>query len=647
MLRLLSPSSILAVVLRLALAGVLHAYPQTPAHSIRLPYNHPDLVVDLGVGLWALPLPMDYDSDGDHDMVVATVTKPSSGIFVFENTSGDITYPIFEPAVRVSDATGNLTVSHVDGQAFVLSPQSIYPKFTSELLANPHDIGITGPEHEGKVRARQWRVVDYDGDGARDIVVGLGIWTDYGWDDAYNERGEWTNGPLHGYVYVCLNTGTNDAPAYAGPVQVMTTSGPVDTFGAPSPNFADFDGDGDLDLMCGEFVDHITYFENTGTRTEPVYAPGRHLTHDGAEIRMELCMLQVIAMDWDKDGDQDLVVGEEDGRVALLEHTGVVVDGMPQFLPPRHFKQKADSLKVGALSTPYSCDWDADGDEDLIVGDTAGFLSFVENLDGGDTPSWAAPVRLEAGGEIIRIQAGENGSIQGPAEAKWGYTVPNVADWNHDGLLDIVINSIWGEVLWYENIGAVGSPKLAAAQPILVAWDGPTPKPEWVWWNPKGNQLVTQWRTTPVVIDWNGDGLNDIVMLDHEGYLALFQRKKEGEELTLLPGERIFKDAAGEPLRLNDGYAGKSGRRKLALTDWDGDGPIDILINGDSIEFMRNTGSMNEPKFENMGSLDARPVGGHSTCPTTVDWDKNGVPDLLYGAEDGFFYYLRNPRSSS
>jgi hypothetical protein len=33
----------------------------------RVPYNNPDLIVDLGVGIWAIPFPVDWDSDGDND----------------------------------------------------------------------------------------------------------------------------------------------------------------------------------------------------------------------------------------------------------------------------------------------------------------------------------------------------------------------------------------------------------------------------------------------------------------------------------------------------------------------------------------------------------------------------------------------------
>jgi hypothetical protein len=41
-------------------------------------------------------------------------------------------------------------------------------------------------------------------------------------------------------------------------------------------------------------------------------------------------------------------------------------------------------------------------------------------------PKWAAPRKLEVEGQPFRVMAGQNGSIQGPAEAKWGYTTLNV-----------------------------------------------------------------------------------------------------------------------------------------------------------------------------------------------------------------------------
>jgi hypothetical protein len=629
------------------LASTLSLAEDAPTRLHQLKHRNPGLVVDLGVGLWAQPLPMDYDQDGDLDLVVATADKPYNGVYFFENPGDAGKMPVFKPAVRLGDAEHNITVSYDEAVPHVLTQGKAHPNFLTHAIAAGVDIPCAKPELEGRTRAKQWKVVDFDGDGARDVVIGIGYWDEYGWDDAYNEKGEWTNGPLRGWVYVARNRGTTDAPQYDAPVRLNTTAGtPVDVYGAPSPNFCDFDGDGDLDLMCGSFLDTITYFENTGTRTAPAYAPGRELTHQGEVIKMDLEMLQVIAVDWDSDADVDLIVGQEDGRVAFMEHTGKVTQGQPAFLPPRFFQQEADAVKVGALCTPYGYDWDADGDDDLIVGDTAGYLSFVENLDGGDPPRWAKPVYLKTDGEAIRIQAGPNGSIQGPCEAKWGYTVVNVADWNHDGLPDLIINSIWGKVLWYENMGSLGKPKLKAAQAIEVAWDGPTPKPDWFWWDPEGKALVTQWRTTPNVLDFTGNGLNDLVMLDIEGYLSLYERRKTANGLELLPPKRVFQDENGEPLRLKERRAGGSGRRKFIMADWDGDGLLDILLNSKNTDFMKCVSAENGVyRFKNLGLVDPHLLAGHTTCPSVVDWDRNGVVDLVIGAEDGFFYYLKNPAS--
>lgn len=614
----------------------------------RLRYNHPDLVVDLGVGLWALPMPMDYDHDGDLDLVVVCPDKPYNGTYVFENPGGGPT-PVFKPPRRIGPGPRNAQVSYVDGQPRVLVPGHEYVDFREvglEQLVSIHPETQVHPA-EGRIRANHWKYADWEGDGDQDLIVGVGDWTDYGWDDAYDSDGEWTRGPLRGFVYLILNQGTPTEPRYAPPTRIQAGDRPLEVFGRPSPNLVDMDGDGDLDIVCGEFLDRISYFENVGDRANPRYGEGRFLEDDRGVIHLDLEMIVPVVVDWDGDGDPDLVVGEEDGRVAYVENTGRLVDGAPRFRPPVHFQQEAHEVKFGALVTPFSVDWDGDGDEDLICGNTAGYIGFLENLDGGNPPRWAGPRYLEADGEVIRIQAGPNGSIQGPAEAKWGYTTLSVADWDHDGRLDLVVNSIWGRVVWYRNVGDRGRPALEAAAPLEVSWPGEAPKPAWNWWSPRGRELATQWRTTPFVVDFDSDGLNDLVMLDHEGFLALFKRQKTSTGLEVLPGRRVFVGSDGSPLELTRGRAGKSGRRKLAVVDWDDDGHLDVLLNGKNALFWKG-----QPRddgtyaLEDQGPVGQRDISSHTTSPTVVDWDRDGEVDLLVGAEDGYLYYLQRSRST-
>ncbi len=616
---------------------------ESRAHRVK--FRTAGLSVDLGVGLWAWPLPMDWDGDGDFDLVVSCPDVPFQGTYLFENVDGKVPMPVFKPPVLVGPALPDATLSMVEGLPRVLVPGRELIDFRNNGFSKEESIYPLANIHNNRVRANQWSYVDYDGNGALDLIVGVGDWTEYGWDNAFDTQGRWTRGPLHGYVYVIRNTGTTAAPTYAEPEKVMAGEGPVDVYGMPSPNFADFDADGDLDLLCGEFLDGFTYFENVGSRNAPSYALPHRLEFAGQPLRMDLQMIVPVTLDWDGDGDIDVICGDEDGRVAFIENTGQVVDGQPQLLPPKYFQQQADALKFGALATPVSVDWDGDGDQDLVCGCSAGYIAFIENLDGKMPPSWARPVCLQVDGKPLRIQAGVNGSIQGPCEAKWGYTTLSVADWDHDGMLDLVVNSIWGKVEWYRNMGQPGRPLLAAAQSVLVDWPAGSmpPKPPWTWWNPGPHELVTQWRTTPYVIDWDGDGLNDLIMLDHEGYLAFFHRRRQGDELWLEPGQRIFTDADGAPLRLNAGLAGRSGRRKFCFADWDGDGRLDLLLNSRSVNLWRNISTDEQFwAFFDEGPLDNRRLAGHTTSPTVVDWNGDQKPDLLIGAEDGHFYYQPN-----
>lgn len=612
----------------------------------QLQYRNEGLQVDLAVGLWASPLPMDFDKDGDMDLVISCTDVPFNGTYFFENINGETSSTVFRKPVKIGNGINNVTVSYVDGKARVLGSGLEFTDFTKSLYDKP--IGISNAQEilslYPRKRFNHWKYVDYDNDGDIDLIVGIDDWADYGWDNAFNKEGKWTRGDLHGYIYLLENENGH----YVSKGKVEAGGKPIDVYGNTTPNMADFDGDGDLDIICGEFVDRFTWFENIGTRQKPIYAAGKFLENSDGVIQMDLEMMTPVALDWNGDKKVDLIVGDEDGRIAFIENTGVVKQGMPVFRSPVYFKQEADLVKFGALVTPYSVDWDEDGDEDLICGNSAGYIGFIENMDGGNPPKWNKPALLEADGEPIRIMAGKNGSIQGPCERKWGYTTLSVADWDGDGLKDIILNSIWGKVEWYKNIGKKGHPKLTAMGGVKVDWEGnKAPKPAWNWWNPQADELVSQWRTTPYAIDWNKDGLMDLVMLDHEGYLAFFERFKKEGKLLLHPGKRIFKDAdidnGNGLLRLNNKEAGGSGRRKFCFIDWDRDGDLDLLIDSKNIALFENIGEKNKDvTYKLKGDLVDLRLAGHDTSPTIVDWNKDGNPGLLIGAEDGHFYYLEN-----
>ncbi len=637
---------------RLSLLILFSALAVLPVHAQKgMPAARPlqygqDINVELGVGLWGIPLPVDYDSDGVNDLLVSCPDTPYKGIYYFRNI-GTGAKPLFDRAVKLFDkAPNNIRVSYFDGKPHVLAKDTEYEDFFGSFVEKPKAIGYSGPvlgEGWKKSRSNMWNYADWDGDGDADIIVGIDTWDDYGWDNAFSLDGVWQNGPLHGYVYFLENEGGN----YVNRGRLQAGGKDIDTYGAPCPCVADFDGDGDLDIICGEFLDGLTWFENKGG----VLAEGRRIGNASGDIRFHVEMIVPVPFDFDGDGRIDLLVGDEDGSVSLVRNTGKLRKGMPLFANPQHLIQKADLVKFGALSTPFSFDWDADGEEDIITGNSAGEIALIKNLGGGK--KWAAPALFTVKGKPFRVMAGENGSIQGPAERKWGYTVLSVADWDADGKPDIIMNSIWGKIEWMRGLGGL---KLAAPQPVKVAWEKDAPKPAWNWWNPEPGTLSTQWRTTPVAIDWNKDGRCDLIVLDHEGYPAYFERKENG---LLAPGKRIFTCSGGSVydnrkgmvdttpgiLRLNSLEAGQSGRRKICIADWDKDGNLDLIVDGrfGAVLFRgAKTAKDGTYPLTYEGPLSSTRLEGHTTSPTVIDWDKDGIVDLLVGAEDGHFYLIKN-----
>lgn len=581
----------------------------------------------LAVGLWGHPAPVDYDGDGKLDMIVGCSDRPYNGIYYFRNI-GTQEEPLFDRAEWWGPGKKDLVAADFngDGATDLVFSGGYYSDVRKNRLSKMVPVKLPREYHVG--RDDLWYPVDWDADGRIDVLVGTSDWRDYGWDDAYDSKGQWRRGPLHGYVYLHRNTGTNATPVWAAPVRIDG----VDTYGSPSPNPVDWFGKGKLDLLTGNFIDSVTIYP----REDASLGKGAPV----AGVKLDLCMIQPRTVTWRKGFGPSLLIAEEDGTLSLFENSAPQGQE-PRFQPERKLMQVDPYVKSGALSRPVAVDWNGDGKMDLIAGNSAGYVQFFENTGTKQEAQFTDRGYLHAAGKPIHRIAGPNGSVQGPAEEKWGYSNPWVADWDLDGDLDLLVNDIWGDVVWYQNTGSRTVPVLAAAAAVEVEWEGAPPKPDWVWWNPKPKQLLTQWRTTPRVVDWDRDGLPDLVMLNHQGYLSLYRRARVNGQLKLLPPERIFVAESGRFLNLAGGRAGSSGRRKIELADLDNDGDLDLITDSDQgPEWYENIGSQQKPAMRKRGTLVSVKLPGHSPTPNLADWDGDGKLDLIVGAEDGFFYFL-------
>jgi hypothetical protein len=132
-----------------------------------------------------------------------------------------------------------------------------------------------------------------------------------------------------------------------------------------SPEFGDLDGDGDMDLLVGDFNGFIQYFENTSSNNNLTFSPIENVGN------IDLSGNSVPSLgDLDGDGDLDMLIGQLNGSLVFYRNVGNTSQYNFQMEP-------FDDIEVENNSAPELLDVDGDDDLDLILGSGSdGMLEF-------------------------------------------------------------------------------------------------------------------------------------------------------------------------------------------------------------------------------------------------------------------------------
>lgn len=223
-------------------------------------------------------------------------------------------------------------------------------------------------------------------------------------------------------------------------------------------------------------------------------------------------------------------------------------------------------------------------------------------------------------------------------------SVLTTGDWRDTGMADLLVGSVEGYVFWYKTLSTnplrfdapervrmgdqeirrYGKPHPSAgyhwgssqgpsdgfdggySNPVLVDWDGDGLLDLIIadmiglydWYPNRGTKkhpelspphrlhvgdkpLIAPWRVQAAIGDFTGDGLPDVVTMDLDLDLALYRRVGNDDLTDLQPGVKLrYED--GSSIKTHGPYTPQGGdgrgRTKLQVIDWNHNGKLDLII---------------------------------------------------------------------
>lgn len=241
--------------------------------------------------------------------------------------------------------------------------------------------------------------VDLDSDGDYDLLVSNKI----------DQSGRTT-----GHMFRFENTGSARVPEFE-----LRGTMPIEGSFHYSPAFGDLDGDGEVDMILGNWRANLALYwgRNGEFKSDSTFDVTLTRGTNGAPALVDI----------DADGDLDLFVGEASGELNFYRNRGSTT--RPEFVLE---SESYGGIDVGRRSVPRFVDLDRDGDQDLILGSESNGIQVYRNDGTATEPKFTLVGQL-------------------PVDVP-PYAVPAFVDIDADGDLDLFVGGNGGGVLYFENV---------------------------------------------------------------------------------------------------------------------------------------------------------------------------------------------------